>query len=270
LIIGSILVEIGLVAYLLFPKDDEIPPHQSLATSIGSSANPGRDRSAPERDVGGVNAAIQSVRDHLRPDDAAVKAAQTQQPAAADATDNAATPGSGDAHVAAGSVAPAAGAVAKVTPPVPAAAGVVQPVPAAQAAAPAPSTESVAKVAPAGNEGAVKAAPLAQSIDGIPKTTPAASNTDDIVKAPPPSPLEKVAPPSGAAATAAAREPRPQAPRARQYKSASAWTKPPAAAPVDRERDPDHPGSANDVAAAMTDQLVRESARVKPPAQPLK
>jgi hypothetical protein len=171
--------------------------------------------------------------------------------------------------VAAGSVAPAtqgAGIVAKAT--APAAEGIAQPAPDVGAAvkatppAPVPDTRT-ATLTPAAPDDAV-----------APKAAPLAPGTADIVKVPPPSALENVAPPV-TAAVPAVRAPRASTRPSRQYRSAdeataSAWKKPRATVQADRGGDADRPGTSNSVAAAMTDELVRESARVKPAAQPSK
>jgi hypothetical protein len=110
------------------------------------------------------------------------------------------------------------------------------------------------------------------------RAAPPTRSTDDITGAPLPAPVGNVAPVPGPAAMDFTEGPRPEAQSHQQpahpLESADARKSVGSkAAPVpriERRRDDLHRPGSNQVGAAMTDELVRESAKLNPVSQPPK
>jgi hypothetical protein len=110
------------------------------------------------------------------------------------------------------------------------------------------------------------------------RAAPLTRSTDDIAGAPLPSSVGNVAPEPGLAAMHVTEGPRPEAqsPQHLAYTLESADVQKSAglkAAPaprIERRRDGQHRPGSNQVAAAITDELVRESAKLNPAPQPPK
>jgi hypothetical protein len=107
---------------------------------------------------------------------------------------------------------------------------------------------------------------------------PPTRSTDDIPAAPLPSAVENVAPEPGPVAMDVTKGARPEAqspqqpahtPRSTDVKKSLRLKAHPAPR-TERRRDGQHRPGSNRVAAAMTDKLVRESAKLKPAPQPPK
>jgi hypothetical protein len=107
---------------------------------------------------------------------------------------------------------------------------------------------------------------------------PPTRSTDDITAAPPPSPVENVAPEPGPAGMEVTKESRPEAQSPQQPAHTPQSTDDKKSLPlkahraprIERGRDDLHRPGSNQVAAAMTDELVRESAKINPAPQPPK
>jgi hypothetical protein len=274
LIIGSILIELGLVSYLLFPKDDPNTERHNASHAAE------QDQSVLDRILNGPLPRDQDVRDRAPQDDALAatdsptnnalpengnakgvssdghaQPQSAQPPADINAEVSSApamTPvgsGSEDTQVAAGSVVPA-------TPPATATNEVAK----APAAAPRPAPAPAVALAP----------PPAPALALAPAPAPALA---------PARPVQSVAPGPNPPATTASETPRPAAPSTRHsahtLRSAiaqeSSGYKARPAPRIERWGDsPPSPAGSNEVAAAMTDELVRESAVVKATPQPPK
>jgi len=107
---------------------------------------------------------------------------------------------------------------------------------------------------------------------------PPTRSTHDITAAPLPSPVENMAPEPGPAAMGVTKESRPEeqspqqpahTPKSTDVKKSLRLNAHPAPQ-VERTRDGLHRPGSNQVAAAMTDNLVRESAKLNPAPQPPK
>jgi hypothetical protein len=110
------------------------------------------------------------------------------------------------------------------------------------------------------------------------RAAPPTRSTDDITGAPLPAPVGNVAPVPGPAAMDFTEGPRPEAQSHQQpahtLRSAdvrkSVGSKAAPVPRIERRRDGLHRPGSNEVAAAMTDELVRESAKLNPAPQPPK